>query len=89
MFTKEQKDRLTPEQLVTAERWEREVQKRIGLIDQLRSDPSNDPIECLWKIVESTQSHCEHGRSTLSTCMACDEIEKLLYGADEDDETDS
>lgn len=83
MLNQEQKDKLAPEQLVTAERWEREKESRALILNEMVN--GGDVKSCLWRMVEVTASHCEHDRSTLSTCMACEEIEELLYGNDEDD----
>lgn len=83
-YTKEQKDKLTPEQLVVAERWEREQEARSLILDSILAEGSVDFVSKLLKTLEIGASHCEHGRSALSTCAACDEIEKLLYGEDDE-----
>lgn len=82
-MTPEQKAKLTPEQLVIAEKWEKDREEMSRLIEQFTAATGKKDMK-LWtdtmdKIVEITPSMCEHDRSLWSNCAACDEIERVLH----------
>ena len=78
MLTEEQKSRLNPEQLVIAEKWEREKEERSAILDKLDAGEINLK-EALRLMDHQTNDMCEHDRSIWSPCGACNEIERLLY----------
>jgi hypothetical protein len=82
MYTPEQKARLTPEQLIIAERWEQES-KDLGAIVEKMSRAMEERNEELWAeaqedLQKPRPSQCEHGRHIMLSCAGCDEIERLL-----------
>lgn len=76
-LTDEIKAKLTPEQLVIAEKWNIERKQRAELIDQLENETISTK-EFYDKMIDLTPEHCEHERSIWSTCLACDEIESII-----------
>lgn len=84
MLTEEQKARLNPEQLAIAEGWERESAERGVWIDRMEaaSEAKDWPAyrEALngFLSVGKDKTHCQHERSLMSTCIACEEISRLL-----------
>jgi hypothetical protein len=82
MLTPEQIARLTPEQLITAERWGRERAARNALLDEWDTyikAGKNIPKDFLDKFRLIDAKYCEHDRSSMDNCAACDEIERLLH----------
>lgn len=83
MLSDEQRARLNPEQLLIAEKWEKEREDMGQVFEKLGLAMKNHD-ENLWKeaLEESNinpiSSRCDHDRSIWSTCSACDEIEHLL-----------
>lgn len=84
---------LTAEQQAIVARWEAEREARSKLIDKLAVAEKNGDDAAfksiLDEIMDLTPSHCEHGRDVISTCMACDEIERIIHPElfkDEEDE---
>lgn len=82
-MTPEQRAKLTPEQLVIAEKWEKEQKEMSGLIEQLATAQENKDMK-LWadtmeKIQNVAPNMCEHERSIWSNCAGCDEIEQILH----------
>lgn len=74
---------LNPEQRKVAERWERERDERLRLLGEAKAAEARGDDEtrlALWKKVCTigAEDSCEHGRSVYSTCMACEEIERIL-----------
>lgn len=76
---------LSVEQKVTADRWDRERTARDQLYSELSAaEKAKDNVA--WKKVMDKLAHsedtnafmCEHERHWSSTCMACDEVEKVL-----------
>jgi hypothetical protein len=76
-LTDEIKAKLTPEQLVIAEKWEDERKQREALIEQVEAGTITIR-EFFDKSEAITPYHCEHDRSIWSTCIACDEIESII-----------
>jgi predicted nucleic acid-binding Zn ribbon protein len=79
VITDEQRAKLTPEQLVVAEKWEAETEARDRLIKQLDAATddkmANDLIE---QICALSSDMCEHGRSIWGSCSKCNAIEMIL-----------
>ncbi len=73
--------KLDTEDQAVAYRWEREREERSKLYDQIEViSKKNNPEE--WEeLMDKLRgpSHCEHGRSWASNCMACEEIERTLF----------
>ena len=77
---------LTPEQLVVVKRWEAEKTARLKLLDQAweaaeqgDSERERELLMAVCKVsLSEDPNRCEHGRSIVSTCMACEEIERIL-----------
>lgn len=82
MLTQEQKSRLTPEELVIAEKWEKEKEERDFLFNKIQEALSANASEAFFQAVDSLgdmqPTHCEHERSIWSRCSACDELERKL-----------
>lgn len=76
-LSKEVKSKLTTDQLAIAEKWEVERLQRQLIMEQLEEGKIS-PKEALDKINDITPSHCEHERSIMSNCSACDEIERII-----------
>jgi hypothetical protein len=86
MLTDEQKSRLSPEQLVIAEKWEQEKEERGVYIEDMRVANEAKDIEAYHaafekfiKVGAANADYCEHERSIWSSCSACEEIEMILY----------
>lgn len=78
MLTEEQIAKLTPEELITAERWERERDERDAFFSRYLSGEITGK-ECA-KLLRAQAQMCEHGRSIHSVhCFGCDKIEQKLY----------
>lgn len=77
-MTPEQIAKLTPEELVTAERWEREREERMVMIERyLAGEITGKEYVAFYR---SQAQMCEHGRSIHSVhCFGCDEVERKLY----------
>ena len=76
-LTDEIRLKLTPEQLIVAEKWDVERKQRAKLIDQLENETITTK-EFYDKMMEITPDECEHGRSIWSNCIACNEIESII-----------
>lgn len=72
---------LSENQKITVDRWDREkIDRELYLVIYLESLKSNDKLlekESLDLLSES-DPFCEHGRSILSICTSCYEIEQIL-----------
>lgn len=83
---------LTPEQLKTVERWDREAQERVKLIPEMLASYNGIRAERAKELAEKLRAtdaeYCEHGRHKHSAhCMGCEEIERILFSEEyEDDE---
>jgi|ERR1700722_10242108 len=78
MFTEEQLARLTPDELITAKRWERERQERDAILTRYFNGELT--VKQTSALIRQQAQMCEHGRSILSLhCIGCDEIEAKLY----------
>ena len=79
----ERKAQLTPAQLLVAERWESERSKRDALLNEactaLDQGDQSRWKELTLQACETDPDFCEHGRSTVTSCMACEEIERILW----------
>lgn len=75
--------KLSAEEQVTAYRWRKAREDRRVLSDKLfsidRKTNEQEFQNVLLQMRRTDPSHCEHGRSTMSNCMACDRIERTLY----------
>jgi hypothetical protein len=76
-LSEEIKAKLTPEQLVIAEKWETERFQRQAIMSQIELGVIS-LREALDSIRDITPNYCEHGRSIMGTCGACDEIERII-----------
>lgn len=89
-LAEEIKNKLTAEQLIIAEGWEKEREERDKVISQFEKGEitTNELADALIRLAPS---HCEHGRSIWSTCIECEEIEKIVrpeafeFKSDEED----
>jgi hypothetical protein len=83
MLTPEQIARLTPEELVIAEKWEKEKEERDVVFNEMQAALKDNDLEgfqsAMDKMAEGLPIYCEHERSIWSGCMACDELEQKLY----------
>ena len=83
MLSQEQKDRLTPEELVIAEKWEIEKAQQVIIFDEILAAIEANSMELVIlateKLGDLTPSQCEHGRHVMCGCMACDELERKVY----------
>lgn len=74
--------KLTDEQQVVFDRWERDKLRLRQTIELLfkKSEYSPDEYKRLLNEIEADiVSQCEHERSIWKSCAACDEIEKIVY----------
>jgi len=76
-LTEEIKSKLTPEQLKIAQIWEAENIKRDKLMDQVEKG-SLSLSDALDLMKDMTPEFCEHNRSIMGMCSACDEIERII-----------
>jgi hypothetical protein len=83
MLSQEQKNRLTPDELVIAEKWEAERELRDLIYAEIQAAcdaKDNDAmLSATRKLVDSAPSQCEHDRHVMVGCAACDELERKLY----------
>jgi hypothetical protein len=90
---------LTPEQRAIAERWEAERQRRHEMLmsygEALQRGDKEAATIILQEALEFTllkdRHYCEHGRAVVSTCIACEEIDRILSPElfeEEDDDAD-
>lgn len=89
MLTDEQKARLNPEQLVIAEKWEREADLReeaLKEMDAARAAKDFDAMQLatdkffnIGGLLGEDNDRCEHDRSIMGTCAGCEELERLLH----------
>lgn len=75
---------LTPEQMKTVERWDREAQERAKLIPAMcgayNSGHEDEAEEINRRILNMDAERCEHGRDKNSAhCIGCVEIERILF----------
>jgi hypothetical protein len=84
--------KLTPEQLVIAEKWEAERNERDKLYDimiEAQKNGKQDIFEATCqKIIDITPEFCEHNHYILDDCSDCDALEKILYPEGFDDNGD-
>jgi hypothetical protein len=75
-YTREQLNRLNPKQLAIVERFEKNAEAQYKTFQQAFSTEDPDERD---RLIGELGSHtaCPHGHHV--TCMACDEIEKLLW----------
>jgi hypothetical protein len=76
-LSEEVKAKLTPEQLIIAEKWEVERFQRQAIMSQIELGVISFS-EALDNIREITPDFCEHGRSVMGTCWSCEEIERII-----------
>jgi DNA-directed RNA polymerase subunit RPC12/RpoP len=83
MISQEKRNKLSPEQLVVAEKWERERDERQALVKQMIAAGERGDVEAVdqlqTQLLDSHSSMCEHDRSIWSPCCSCHEIEMILY----------
>jgi hypothetical protein len=84
MLSQEQKLKLTPEELIIAEKWEREKEELANaykMLSNLIKEPGNDAAYDFYseKIAGITPSICEHGKSVFLKCEACNDLSIKLY----------
>lgn len=80
MITEAQKQQLTPQQLLIAQKWDKENAEYTQLMEQLSSIEDEDQTEVIVKqLINLTPEICEHNRSVEISCEECDEIEMVLY----------
>ncbi len=74
---------LTPEQQVVADRWQRNQEecKRIWDEAMARAERGEDVdwSQAALDLDKVIPTFCEHGHVYTSSCLACDEIEKILF----------
>ncbi len=79
----ERKNLLTPDQLIVVERWDAEKAKRQELLNQALEE---DDVVRKWELLRAVcevsflknPGRCEHDRSIMGSCLACEEIERIL-----------
>jgi len=80
MLRPDQIARLSPEQTIVAERWEREREQRAVLLDKMSAVKDNwdayQHLLCEYVAVDAPR--CEHDRCAMSGCHECNEIEIIL-----------
>jgi hypothetical protein len=83
MLTQEQIARLTPEELIIAERWEAEKEQAYLIFDKMQAASNNKAREDLTSALEElaslAPSQCEHDRHIMLGCSECDALERKLY----------
>jgi len=83
MLTQEQIDRLTPEELIIAEKWEAEKEKSNLIFDKIQAAADNKASDELMSALEElaslAPSQCEHDRHIMLGCSECDALERKLY----------
>jgi hypothetical protein len=83
MLTQEQKDRLTPQELVIAEKWDKEKDERDIIFDEIQAAIKANDLEsfslAVNKLSDMQPSQCEHDRHVMCGCMDCDDLERKLY----------
>lgn len=82
---------LTPEQMKTVERWDREAQERVKLIPEMCGAYNGSKVERAKELAEKLRAtdaeYCEHGRHKYSaSCHGCEEIERILFPEAYEDE---
>lgn len=74
---------LNPEQREVVRAWDAENQERFKFYNQLEAAEKAGDSKLMSELIEgwaeSIPRHCEHGRDVWSGCMACDEIENIIY----------
>jgi hypothetical protein len=78
MLSKEQKDRLTPEELIIAEKWDKE---RDIIFEEIQTALAANAMEAFHLSIDKLgdMQHCEHELSIWTRCGACDDLELKLY----------
>lgn len=83
MLSTEQIARLTPEELVIAQKWELERETRLALVDAVQAAEKAGDLatadSILHQILDSCPNRCEHDRDIASPCLSCHILEKKLY----------
>ena len=72
--------RLAPEQQIIAQ--DREVQRkyRFKLMEKLASpDATEEDHESVYNALREGTDNCEHGRSICKHCLACGEMDHLMF----------
>jgi anti-sigma factor RsiW len=77
-------EQLTPEQLVTVARWEREKVARQAIYDRFEKEGFTQAL--VDALGDASARMCEHERSVVGSCFACEEIERILEGRPREDE---
>lgn len=83
MLTPEQKARLTAEELVIAENWDKEKGEHDLIFDQIQLAIKNNDMANVFlysqKLANNIPSNCEHGISITFHCKQCDDLDYKLY----------
>lgn len=83
MLTPEQIARLSPEELLIAEKWEKEKDERDIIFNDIQTALKANDVEAYQKAIDNLTkdlpTHCEHERSIWSRCGSCDDLEQKLY----------
>jgi hypothetical protein len=80
MLRPDQIERLSPDQLVVAERWEKERAERAVILSEMEKvkDDWDQYSALLIKFTHTDALRCEHDRCAMSGCHECNEIQILL-----------
>lgn len=82
MLSEDQKNRMTAEELLIAEKWDLEQDMRDAIFAQMQialaANNNTKLIELGEKLGAITPSHCEHDIFIYNDCSACSVIEKKL-----------
>ena len=80
--------KLTPEQMQVYLAWQEEGEKSNVLMQQILDALANNDQELVHRLTMELDAlipfNCEHGRSVYGSCMACSEIERILFPEDFD-----
>lgn len=79
-LVRERISRLNPEQQVIANAREAKRQERAQLIEKAFSSQDEEAQERLYNALRDTDDfNCEHGRSYCKHCIACGEMDHLMF----------
>lgn len=78
-LTSEQLARLNPEQKEIVLKREERRKYRLNLINSLNSSNSDNHEMVFNALMNEDDDRCEHDRSIMGTCIACHEIDVLLF----------
>ena len=82
MLTIDQRSKLTPAQIVIAEKWLAEGEQYEKLFERLEIAIKNGNAKAydtaMDELGEMTPSVCEHSRSIWEECSECDAIERII-----------